>query len=861
MSAPWSEREPMPRLTIADAALAVLVDARALAAEELGRLLAAQGVTKAQRPGTAVTRALESDGRFRQLGDGRWVSPAALLEGVTLLHRLTAAEAEGGVLPVEPDLAPLAWLDHEDLGLVDGRRLGCRHGDAARSLATDACDAVLVGPPGWLAHGAGSLLHVRVEAGRLSVAPGPGAVAASRLAQRRITESIRARLTTPPTPLLPTAVSIGMVILELLADDPGLLAAPVAPVGQALADAGLEVHRDWVGTPGTDWTEWDAWFEDDDDADDVDDVDDVVASFDDDADDDAIAEALGLDRYELDGLGIVLGAKDLYDRLGGFAEPGALGRMSQVVAIPAITRILAIRAWQDPTLERFIADAMGTVDGREGVGVMTVLAACAEARGAVLDAERLLREAVVADPGFEPALIALARYEEDRGDRAAALRLLRTAGVSPADRQLGFLEALAAPAVAKVGRNDPCPCGSGRKYKVCHLGQEQLVALDVAGSLLRKLWVWLDQPPNGQLAADVVVEAGLEGTEDDDDVPLPEAVDILIRDILLFDRAGLERFLDTRGVLLPAPELSLGRTWNDSRRALYEVQAVDRGRGVTLRDMASGALSELPDRTISRRAQPLDVVCLRLLPDGVGGLLTIDGFMVPRLQRQRVAETVASGNGLALLRWLADPTPSVQMRTSEGELIRFVTATYRVPDLVSAARALGRKLTTEGDGRFVETTRREGTDWVRGTITLAGEQAIIEANAVERADRLVKTLMRAAPDAVLIRREERSMDEVRQEAAASGTPPRAPIDPSEHPELAAALDSFIRDHEIRWVDQPIPMLGGLTPRQALVEPASRAELEALLDDMAWDQRQTDRPGVMDAARVRTLLGLPPGRLG
>lgn len=23
-------------------------------------------------------------------------------------------------------------------------------------------------------------------------------------------------------------------------------------------------------------------------------------------------------------------------------------------------------------------------------------------------------------------------------------------------------------ALAKVGRNDPCPCGSGRKFKVCH---------------------------------------------------------------------------------------------------------------------------------------------------------------------------------------------------------------------------------------------------------------------------------------------------------------------------------------------------------------------------------------------------------
>jgi preprotein translocase subunit SecA len=24
------------------------------------------------------------------------------------------------------------------------------------------------------------------------------------------------------------------------------------------------------------------------------------------------------------------------------------------------------------------------------------------------------------------------------------------------------------PAVARVGRNDPCPCGSGKKYKHCH---------------------------------------------------------------------------------------------------------------------------------------------------------------------------------------------------------------------------------------------------------------------------------------------------------------------------------------------------------------------------------------------------------
>jgi preprotein translocase subunit SecA len=24
----------------------------------------------------------------------------------------------------------------------------------------------------------------------------------------------------------------------------------------------------------------------------------------------------------------------------------------------------------------------------------------------------------------------------------------------------------------KIGRNDPCPCGSGKKYKKCHMGKE-----------------------------------------------------------------------------------------------------------------------------------------------------------------------------------------------------------------------------------------------------------------------------------------------------------------------------------------------------------------------------------------------------
>jgi preprotein translocase subunit SecA len=42
------------------------------------------------------------------------------------------------------------------------------------------------------------------------------------------------------------------------------------------------------------------------------------------------------------------------------------------------------------------------------------------------------------------------------------------AGQSPRQGQSEDRSAPFVREVAKVGRNEPCPCGSGKKYKVCH---------------------------------------------------------------------------------------------------------------------------------------------------------------------------------------------------------------------------------------------------------------------------------------------------------------------------------------------------------------------------------------------------------
>jgi hypothetical protein len=277
---------------------------------------------------------------------------------------------------------------------------------------------------------------------------------------------------------------------------------------------------------------------------------------------------------------------------------------------------------------------------------------------------------------------------------------------------------------------------------------------------------------------------------------------------------------------------------------------------VTLRDLRSDGLTvELADRSISAQVQPLDLLCLRLLPDGVGGVAASDGVLVPRPQRRHVLDLLNSGDGRDLLHWIVTPAPLPRLTNTEGEPLQLITVAYRVADPAATAAALGRKLRDEGDGRFVEMVVRHGQEWIRGSITLEGDRATIDANSGNRAARLERTLLRAASGARLIRREERGIEEAIDEERGKGPAP-ARIDETAHPELAQAMEEFIRRAEVNWVDEKIPALGGLTPRTAAADRAARPELEALLDDMAWQLRRAGGGTLMDPARIRALLGIP-----
>jgi preprotein translocase subunit SecA len=92
-------------------------------------------------------------------------------------------------------------------------------------------------------------------------------------------------------------------------------------------------------------------------------------------------------------------------------------------------------------------------------------------KGAVV--ERLFKVQIVRDAPIEmPTMTAWANTSESRGDMpsipGAEAPIATSPSPAPARPAAKATPALRTATGEKVGRNDPCPCGSGQKYKKCH---------------------------------------------------------------------------------------------------------------------------------------------------------------------------------------------------------------------------------------------------------------------------------------------------------------------------------------------------------------------------------------------------------
>ncbi len=753
----------------------------------------------------------------------------------TLTHRINEAEIEIEALSfLASDLALFGCF--AEPVLADGTDLGV--------FSVEEGHLGWSGPDGWLAdYEPDQLLAVRCDLDGVVTIEVIDDVAPDEATVRRFGQEFAREAEATAEPVLVTDIAVAMY-----ASDRSAFAEPRAPLTEIAAACGLEQRTGWVADNDARWSTQQTFRR----------RRRLLGQSDDTAAVDKTMELL--DRLEWTDLDLEApeALRDLLDSevrrltLDELLGPGLeWGEPDDAVRITD-----ALLAAARSPRHRAIANYMSGI--------------VAERLGDPITADERFRAGHAADPDDGALVDVNAWYAFDRGDAATAARLWSMlAEPDPSELSMARSQAAAATPAASTGRNDPCWCGSGRKFKKCHLGAPASVPLpDRVGWLCRKATSWIERSDRYW---DVLNEAVVTSTVDHPD-PSVFADDPLIVDVVLTEEGGFATFLRHRGPLLPDDERLLAESWLLAERSVHEVVETAPGEGLVLRDLRTGDTADVRDRSLSASTQQGQMLCARVVPDGVGH--QIIGGVVPVApgQESDVIALCDDGDGFGLLAWEGARRRRPTLSNREGERTGSFVVEADVGDPAQARRALDelygpRGTDTDDDEAWAELHELNADERVvRATLTLEASRLVAYANSRERIDRVIDALRGAIDGLVIVRNEGTVLDlgaaptggsssaaslpGLSATSGSGGPGPDGALSPAELPEDVRTMIQERLEHN--WLTEPVPALGGWTPTDAAADPTRREQVRRLIDSFEGpdDEAFGLRPDVL-----RRTLGL------
>ena len=382
-----------------------------------------------------------------------------------------------------------------------------------------------------------------------------------------------------------------------------------------------------------------------------------------------------------------------------------------------------------------------------------------------------------------------------------------------------------------MNRNDPCSCGSGRKFKKCHGAPARALAGDDTLSITRRSEI---ARASAAKAVDVALidelhayahkrygpswfSKAIADFSMDDPPELDEHEEEMFVVWLIYHKAATdtdvmplawywrESRLSGRE---PAKERML-QAHLDAPIGVWEVQSVERGVGAHVKDLLTGDERFVYDRASSMSLTPwlgllgyivdVDGVSFwgalhsRALPPADLALLAKDLRKLARVRTRPVSLAFRTDPEWQLealdlwriaLDFMAHTQPAPTLHNHDGDVVSMQSDRF---DLVGARPAVLQQLSTmpgalpperEGTGhraRDIVAVQRAPTasavnmeSVIVGTITVTGTSLTIETNSVQRADELKAAVERVCRSSVRYRlRSEESMDALRERAASS----------------------------------------------------------------------------------------------
>ncbi|HXI11442.1 MAG TPA: SEC-C metal-binding domain-containing protein [Thermoanaerobaculia bacterium] len=444
-----------------------------------------------------------------------------------------------------------------------------------------------------------------------------------------------------------------------------------------------------------------------------------------------------------------------------------------------------------------------------------------------------------------------------------------------------------------AGRNDPCPCGSGKKYKKCHLDADRSGKELTSESAPVHEMDFRLVSSIGRFASSRFGDSWLgRPAEDfkDDEAALQLFPPWVAWTAVVDGKRIADVFFEEKGARLSSDE----RDWFDAQRrvwlSVWEVTRVVPGT-IDVRDPLTGQKRSVREGRGSRLVVARDALLARVVD--FHGLSLFDGMYgraLPPADALEVIRSVRSklrvSKGDVAVERLQDPKigrfmidrwreavddldrrasiPPV-LENTDGDPLLFVTESFQFEN--SARAEIEERLlkmdglddvrTANGESEltFVRLGNPLHKSWentVMGRVIVARDTVRIETNSERRADALRRRVRDACGRNI--------RDGVRQaespsslpRASERGTPP-----PGMSPTEQALLRELKEAHYREWIDTAIPALGGKTPREAARSTKSREKLDLLLREIENRENRLPEAERFAIERLRRELRLDP----
>lgn len=428
-----------------------------------------------------------------------------------------------------------------------------------------------------------------------------------------------------------------------------------------------------------------------------------------------------------------------------------------------------------------------------------------------------------------------------------------------------------------TGRNDPCLCGSGKKYKKCCLLKEYApvgIEESTKQRLVQDILAFVKKDYKDLL--DDAFSIFWEDFEPQDhlDIDGLQMADINFWEWVVFDwqphndgKTIIAHFLKAKKNL-PELETSVLKIMNKAVISLYEAQEIIPEKGIVLKDLVLGGEYEVSEKTATRYVKKWDVFGTRLLKLDGRYIMTGCAYPYPVMHKERILGMIIDGYRVDKLdypsitkrRYLKETSEDFnfywydiiqnpvmpKLFTTTGEPMLFCKAIYDIKDRDSAITGLKavRGFQQEEDGGFIWVDKPdEERSTILGTIVEKDRRLVLECNCKERLTRGKEILLESIPNAVTHR-----LDEYGDPAQAIKSHRERPAKPDDIPfELQQEVyTQFMQKHYESWLNDSIPALGGKTPMEAIKTKAGKAKVADLLkgiENTEEGNRKAGRPHI------------------